>query len=460
MSLRSPAGEGEAARRVGSKGLTAHVASGHQKPQRLDLGPASGHHCNPVPDLRPPSNHPQDSDHPQDPVPDRRSAQRFTAHLTAGGHPFRVLIVGAGVAGLEAALALRELAGERVALELLAPEPEFVSRPLRVGEPFSRRAAQHVPLADIARDIGAELIPDSFARLERDPLTIHTAGGRRLRCDAALLALGARPQPAFAHALTLDDRRLDEQLHGLIQDIEADYIHSLAFLIPTHMAWPLPAYELALMTARRAWDMNINLSITIATAEDAPLAVFGEAASRAVGRLLEEHGVITLPSAHPETPAPGMVLIHPGSRTLRVDRILALPRLVGPPAPGVPKAGEQAFIPIDEHGRVVGLERVYAAGDAVEFPVKHGGLAAQQADAAAEAIAALAGADITPSEFHPRISGLLLGGRTPLYMRAHITGGHGGSSEVSDRPLWTPPTKIEARYLSPYLEASIGVPAK
>src|SRR5579875_1705760 len=183
MSLRSPAGEGEAARRVGSKGLTAHVASGHQKPQRLDLGPASGHHCNPV--------------------PDRRSAQRFTAHLTAGGHPFRVLIVGAGVAGLEAALALRELAGERVALELLAPEPEFVYRPLRVGEPFSHRAAQHVPLADIARDIGAELIPDSFARLERDPLTIHTAGGRRLRCDAALLALGARPQPAFAHALTL-----------------------------------------------------------------------------------------------------------------------------------------------------------------------------------------------------------------------------------------------------------------
>ena len=51
---------------------------------------------------------------------------------------FSVLIAGGGVAGLEALLALRDLAGDRVDLRLLAPEAEFVYRPMAVGEPFGR----------------------------------------------------------------------------------------------------------------------------------------------------------------------------------------------------------------------------------------------------------------------------------------------------------------------------------
>ncbi len=48
---------------------------------------------------------------------------------------------------------------------------------------------------------------------------------------------------------------------------------------------------------------------------------------------------------------------------------------------------------------------------------------------------------------------MLLTGARPLYMHAHITGGHGFHSEVSEEPLWTPPAKIAAKYLAPYLEA-------
>ncbi len=96
---------------------------------------------------------------------------------------------------------------------------------------------------------------------------------------------------------------------------------------------------------------------------------------------------------------------------------------------------------------------MYAAGDATDFAVKHGGIAAQQADTAAEAIAALAGAPIEPTKFHPVIHAILLGGERPLYLSAHITGGHGSSSEISDTPTWSPPTKIAAKYLAPYLES-------
>ena len=373
---------------------------------------------------------------------------------------FRVLIVGGGVAGLEAALALRELAGQRVATTMLAPAADFVYRPMRVREPFGYSEARHYPLDEICRDIGTDLVKDAFKWLDPDRRTVHTKGGEKLEYDALLLAPGATLRPRFTHALTLDDSQLDDQLHGLIQDVDGGYVHKLAFISPTPMPWPLPLYELALMTARRAYDMNVDMSITLATPEDAPLAVFGSNASQTVERLLEDNGILFIPSAHCETPAAGRVLIAPGSRTLIVDRIVALPQLFGPSLPGVPLHADNGFIPIDVHCKVTGLEHVYAAGDATDFAVKFGGIAAQQADTAAEAIAALAGAPIEPTPFTPVLHGALLGGPRPLYLSAHVTGGHGSSSEVSEAPTSSPPAKIAAKYLAPYLESRDRAPLR
>jgi sulfide:quinone oxidoreductase len=373
--------------------------------------------------------------------------------MTSGNdHPFRTVIAGGGVAALEASLALRDLAGDRVEVTMLAPAPEFVYRPMTVREPFGRSKAEHYELDRIARDIGVELEQDAFKWLDPERRVVHTDGGAELPYDALLLALGALRRPRFQYALTLDDARLDDQLHGLIQDVEGGYVHRLAFVSPDRMAWPLPLYELALMTATRAYDMGVEISITIATPEDAPLALFGDRVSAAVGQLLAERGIEMLTSAHAETVKAGELTIHPGPRRFLFDRIVALPALYGPSTPGVPKGAEDGFIPVDEHSRVRGLDRVFAAGDAVDFAVKFGGLAAQQADAAAEAIAALAGAPVQPQPFHPVIHAMLLGGPKPLYLSAQITGGHGASSEVSETPTWSPPSKIVAKYLGPYLD--------
>ena len=366
--------------------------------------------------------------------------------------PVRVLIAGGGVAALEAALALRELAGERIRTTLLCPEPEFVYRPMRVREPFAYTGARHYSLEEIARDIGVELKQDAFKSLAPEQRVVHTESGEQLEYDALLLAIGATQRPGFTHAVTLDDSRLDEQLHGLIQDIEGGYTHKVAFVAPSRMPWPLPIYELALMTAQRAYDMNVEISITLVTPEDAPLAIFGSTVSDMVGRVLEENGILTITSAHAATPAPGQLTLHPDGRTLYAERIVALPELFGPSTPGVPKESADGFIQVTAHCRVRGLDRVYAAGDATDFPVKHGGVAAQQADAAAEAIAALAGAPVEPKPFHPVIHGILLSLQKPLYLSAHLTGGHGSSSQISDKPTWDDAAKISAKYLAPYLE--------
>jgi sulfide:quinone oxidoreductase len=95
---------------------------------------------------------------------------------------------------------------------------------------------------------------------------------------------------------------------------------------------------------------------------------------------------------------------------------------------------------------------VFAAGDLTDFPVKQGGIATQQADSAANAIAALAGANVMPNPIVPVLCGLLWDGGQPLYLRARMTGTHGSRSEVSTEPLWSPPGKIQAMHLGRYLD--------
>jgi sulfide:quinone oxidoreductase len=368
-------------------------------------------------------------------------------------HPekLRVIIAGGGIAALETALALKDLASEQTDVTVLAPDTEFVYRPMTVGEPFAYGPARRYPLEPIVRDAGASLLAGELGWVDPGEQTVHTKDGEPIAYDALMLALGAKPVPHYTHALTIDDRRMDETLHGLIQDVEGGYLKSLAFVSPGRMAWPLPLYELALMTAARAYEMQVKLAVTIVTPEDAPLAIFGSVASSAVSELLQSAGIELISSGYAEIPSEGHVVINPGDRRVEVDRVIALPELYGPSVRGIP-LGEHGFIRVDPHGHVLDEGPIYAAGDAIEFPIKHGGLGSQQADAAAQSIAALAGAAVIPVPFDPVVNGMLLTGGKPLYLTAEITGGHGFSSEVSDTPSWSPPSKVASKYLTPYLD--------
>jgi sulfide:quinone oxidoreductase len=369
-------------------------------------------------------------------------------------HPagqFRVVVVGGGVAAIEAALALQELAGSRVSTTLLAPELTFSYRPLSVREPFCQGRARGYPLAAIAADAGAELCCDSLHRVDPRQHVVYTEGGIELGYDALLLAYGACVRERFKHVRTIDDRHLDERLHGLVRDVEDGYVRRLAFVATAPPAWPLPLYELALMTARAAHDMGSDVAVTIVTPEPAPLAVFGDRVSQAVSELLVRNRISLIPSTNCDVPGPGRVTCTPGT-SLRVDSVIALPQLVARQTPGVAESSWLGFIPVDRRCRVAGVDDVYAAGDATDFPIKHGGIAAQQADTAAAMIAASAGAAVQCRDFAPVLEGMLLGGDRPVFMRTALAGDGPPTSEVSETPLWHPASKIAARRLGPYLE--------
>ena len=77
-----------------------------------------------------------------------------------------------------------------------------------------------------------------------------------------------------------------------MRDLEEGYSKRVAFVIPPDVAWPLPGYELALMTAWDARGMGMDdVQITVYTPESAPLEIFGAAASRSLRADLEEAGV-------------------------------------------------------------------------------------------------------------------------------------------------------------------------
>jgi len=372
--------------------------------------------------------------------------------------PLRVLVAGGGVAGIEALLSLRALAGDRVELTLADVRRDFTYRPMKVAEPFARGEARRYPIAGIARDARARLVPDAIVAVDDDARVARTSGGDELAYDALVLATGARGVPAFEHALTWDDRSGPDHLGGLLRDIGEGYVRRLAFVVPPGPGWPLPVYELALMTARMAWDAQTGPQITLVTPEPAPLAVFGAHAAAMIRAELDAAGIgfhrgsyTEIEKGHAVT-----VVVHPGARRIEVDRVVALPRLVGRAPDGVP-ADKDGFVAVDAHCKARGLGRVWAAGDGIAFPVKFGGLAADQADAAAEAIARLAGAPVTPAPFRPVLRGRLLTARSERFLH-HVPGGGAGDGEVADHALWWPPGKVAGRRLAPYLAARDGEP--
>ena len=363
--------------------------------------------------------------------------------------PSHVVIAGGGVAALETLMALRDLAGDRVAITLIAPEANFTYRPMKVAEPFYLGHAREYELADIARDHGARFLHDSVAEVEAEEKVVRCATGVHVPYDQLVLATGAAAVPAFRDALTFGEDPAERRLHGLLADLEQGYVKRVAFVVPGDSTWTLPLYEIALMTARQVWGMGMDgVEFTLVTPEERPLAMFGVPASDAVGHMLATEGIEFVGSSHPSV-GQGHVIADPSGRRIDVDRVVALPVLVGRRLAGVP-CDDGGFISVDPHGRVPRVAGVYAAGDGTAFPVKQGGLATQQADAVAQTIAAEVGADVDPQPFRPVLRGLLLTGGDDRYLRHTIAGGD-GEGEVAGHALWWPPTKIAGRYISGYL---------
>lgn len=361
--------------------------------------------------------------------------------------PTQLLIVGGGPAALEGALAVQHLAPGLLRVTLLCDRDDFVYRPVAVAEPFGFASPERFSLSGIAADRGFSLRLGSLRSVDPSARRVLLADGTSMEYDVLLLALGARAEEAVPGALTFRGPQDAERLRDALEALHAGEPLRVAFAAAPETAWTLPLYELALLTTRWAREHGLSLEPWVVTYEHRPLGVFGPEAGASVAELLADHGVRLWTGAFAEGFENGKLWVSLEGG-LPVDLAVALPRLVGPRVPGLP-ADAEGFLPVDAHGRVDGLDCVYAAGDMTTRPLKQGGLATQQADACAAAIAAAAGAEVRPDAYRPALRAMLLTGGQPRYLRRTSK----GRGVVSDAAPWWPPHKIAGRELAPYLTA-------
>jgi sulfide:quinone oxidoreductase len=375
----------------------------------------------------------------------------------------RVVIAGGGVAAVEALLALRQLAGRQVAIELIAPERRLLHRPSSVAVPFGFGAPEPLDLDALGTEMGADVRRAALAGVDPHRRVALLDGGEEVPYDQLIVAVGARPRPVLTGAVRFAGPQDVPALEAVLAAVERGEARRLAFVVPAGNVWTLPIYELAVMAAVDLRSRGVrDARLTVVTPEPEPLWLFGPAAGAAVRELLGRRVIGLRTSGVAREVHDDALELKTGER-VAADAVVALPELEGPRVHGLP-TDESGFLPVDRHGRVVGTPGVFAAGDATAFPVNQGGLATQQADAAAAAIAVDLGLRRSAAPFRPVLRGMLLTGGAPLYLRAEL-GAKGEvrarsdatgdiaqmAGEAAFRALWWPPGKVAGRYLAPYL---------
>jgi sulfide:quinone oxidoreductase len=376
------------------------------------------------------------------------------ATLDASHSRAQILIAGGGFAAVEAALALRALAGPGVALTLVAPDPVFHYRPAATREPFDAAPSQRYDLQAIARDLRADYHKSRLEVVASQKHFVRTASGARLAYDALILATGARAVAGVPGAITFRDQRDIRTIRRLLDEFEAGAVRSIVFALPTGVVWPVPLYELAFLSARHARERGLAIQSTVVTPEREPLALFGPEASAVVHGLLDEHGVrfrggAVASCVHRD----GSIALADGEM-IQADRVVALPELRGRRFTGVP-ASRSGFVPVDASGRVDALEDVYAAGDLTTCPIKQGGLAAQQADAVAQTIAASLGIPVKQIRAPHVLNTRMVAGEMAVFLRTELDwrGQPTRATQVRLNDEHTAKAaKVLGRYLLPYLE--------
>lgn len=357
----------------------------------------------------------------------------------------RIVVAGGGIAAVELLLALADVPALEADVELLSPGADFRFRPASVAEPFGVGRMARLDLAALTAGHGATLRRDALAAVDVAARRATAASGARLGYDALVVAVGARPRWAVAGAArfagTGDEREVRDVL-GAVADGRA---RRVAIAVPAGFTWPLPAYELALLTAQHAEVRGLPpLAVALVTPEPAPLAVLGGVAAE-VRALLDAAGVELVCGHAPDAVVDGGLRCHDGL-LVAADRVVAIPSLRGPAIEGLP-ADALGFLPTDPVGRVVGAPGVYGAGDAVASPVKQGALAAAQADAVADAIVAAAGLGPAPRPPRPDLRALLFTGLTARRLDA------ADPSRARAALPWRPAEKIGGRHLPALIAA-------
>jgi len=356
----------------------------------------------------------------------------------------RIVIVGGGPAAIEAMLALSELGGSRAAIDVFSPSGELKIRPLAVLSPFGEGDIRTFDMKRLTSESGAAFHQQGIRKVDTKLKRVFTADGRSYSYDYAVIATGTKSLWVVPGATTfwgsLEDEGVTEALDRL-KDIDNG---RLIFVIPPGATWPLPIYELALMTATSLAERG-RPDLFIVSPETTPLEIFGERTSHQVNALLGRNGIEFLGNTNSRSFTASELITT--ETKLTADEAITLPSLTGRRLDGIPYTHD-GFIEVGPNGEVESVEDVFAVGDVTDSKYKFGALATQQADVAAAAIARNAwGIQTSTTRPNVTLTGFLQTGEGPLRISPD------GLSKVPESEVSSASErKIYGKLLNPFIE--------
>ena len=311
----------------------------------------------------------------------------------------KVVVLGGGFGGLEAAFYLRWKLGEQVDLHLVNNGEHFIFRPNTIYIPFGEPPEKFlIPLSKPASRQQIALTVGEVQAIDPDRRIVALSDGE-LPYDFLVVATGADMRPEEIPGLkeyaitpwTIDDMlRLRTALQQTVERARGGEHVRYVFLIPPNNRCSGPLYELVFMidTWLSRQGVRENVQLTWTTMEEGYIQAFGPRLNTVVEEEFRERGIEGHKGWVVDHVEPGRVFYRNGER-LDYDYLLAFPPYVAARRYELLPTDDRGFIQVEpDSRRVLGREREFAVGDTANFPIKQAFLALLQADAAADHIAA------------------------------------------------------------------------
>jgi NADH dehydrogenase FAD-containing subunit len=325
----------------------------------------------------------------------------------------RIVILGAGFAGLESAFLLRMRMRDAAELTVVSEREAFTFRPNTIYVPFGADPADLV--VDLAKPFDRRhvtFVADRVTGIDPDAHEVALASGDNLSYDKLVIATGADMRPGeipglAEHAATIWTPEsmlgVRDRFQQVLQAAREGRRSRVLFLIPPNNKCAGPLYEIVMMfeTWLRREHARDHADITWSTFEQTYIQAFGPRLHEVVTREFERRGIDGHTEEIVAEIAPGEARYTDGS-TRTFDHLIAFPPYISAVTYESLPSDDRGFIETQTTTRqVTGHPDIYAPGDAGDFPVKQAFLAFLQADTVAEHIAAEAGMHPFEKPFEP-----------------------------------------------------------
>ncbi|MBS0204579.1 MAG: FAD-dependent oxidoreductase [Planctomycetes bacterium] len=311
----------------------------------------------------------------------------------------RVLVLGGGFGGLEALFYLKYQLGDRADLTLVSDEPKFFFKPNTIYIPFGQAPEKfEVDLSRPLKKQSIHFVNSTVESVDPDKHAVITRSGN-LNYDYLVIATGAKMRSKeipglYEHAITVwtpdDMLRLRDRIAWAKERAAGNNRTRFVFLIPPNNRCSGPLYEMVMMldTHLRQSGCRDLVDLVYATKEEAYIEAFGPRLNTVVAdefrtRNIEGHTGYVVTGIEP-----GMISFQNGEK-LAYDVLVSFPPYVASTLFEQLPSTERGFIEVENDSRRVrGQDRIFAVGDAANFPIKQAFLALLQGDAAGDHVAA------------------------------------------------------------------------